>query len=57
MLAGRAVVVEVAEVNGSSGLMFWIDGRLDTVASVDLVDGVATRLWVVRNPAKLAALG
>ena len=29
---------------------------LDTVASFDLEEGLATRLWVTRNPAKLAGL-
>ena len=56
VLAGQDVAVDVADVNGRPGLVVRISGRLDTVASFDLEEGLATRLWVTRNPAKLAGL-
>lgn len=56
VLAGQDAEMEVADVNGRPGLVVRIGGVLDTVASVDLEGGVATRLWVTRNPAKLVGL-
>ena len=42
-------------VNGLPGLLLRIDGRVDSVVSLELTDGVVTRVFSVRNPAKVAA--
>ncbi|MET8703719.1 RNA polymerase sigma factor SigJ [Kitasatospora sp. NPDC004723] len=40
-------------VNGLPGLVAQRDGVTATVAALDVVDGRITRIWAVRNPAKL----
>ncbi|MGN6160162.1 MAG: RNA polymerase sigma-70 factor [Marmoricola sp.] len=40
-------------INGQRGLRFDIDGLLDTVVTVEVVDGKVARLLAVRNPEKL----
>lgn len=57
VMAGRQdAEVEVAQVNGSAALVFRFGGVLDTVATFDVEEGTATRLYVLRNPDKLARL-
>jgi RNA polymerase sigma-70 factor (ECF subfamily) len=43
-------------VNGAPAVLVFVDDRLDTVTSVDTDSGRITRIYLVRNPEKLAAL-
>jgi RNA polymerase sigma-70 factor (ECF subfamily) len=54
-IADRAPGLELLErsVNGVPGLVARRAGAVLTVASFDVADGRATRIWVVRNPEKL----
>jgi RNA polymerase sigma-70 factor (TIGR02957 family) len=47
---------DVVVVNGAPALRVLIDGKVDTVASLLVEDGLVTGLYAVRNPAKLARL-
>jgi RNA polymerase sigma-70 factor (ECF subfamily) len=40
-------------VNGRPGLVFTLDGRLDTVASAEVAGGRIVALHIIRNPDKL----
>jgi RNA polymerase sigma-70 factor (ECF subfamily) len=44
-------------LNGAPAMRFDLDGALDTVVSLVVEDGRVTRIYAVRNPAKLARLG
>ncbi len=44
------------EVNAMPGIVAVVDGRVDTVISLDVVDGRITAVRVVRNPEKLQAV-
>lgn len=48
--------VELVDVNGAAGLLFSSGGSPETVATFDVEEGVATRLYVLRNPHKLQRL-
>ena len=50
------VVVRTANVNGRPGILLSIDGRLDTVATFDIVGDQITALYFVRNPDKLVSV-
>ncbi|MFI8345827.1 RNA polymerase sigma factor SigJ [Streptomyces sp. NPDC085596] len=54
-IADRAPGLELLErsVNGLPGLVARRDGAVVTVAAFDIDDERVTRIWVVRNPAKL----
>lgn len=54
-IADRAPGLELLErsVNGAPGLVARRAGVVVTVASFEVVDGIVTRIWVVRNPEKL----
>ncbi|WP_406151061.1 RNA polymerase sigma factor SigJ [Streptomyces sp. NBC_01012] len=54
-IAERAATLELLErsVNGAPGLVARHAGTVMSVASFEIADGRVTRLWVVRNPAKL----
>ena len=43
-------------INGRPGLAFVIDGRVDTLLTILVEDGVVAGLYAVRNPAKLTRL-
>lgn len=43
-------------VNGQPAVRIDLDGELDTVATAEIVDGLVTRLYVIRNPEKLGRL-
>lgn len=45
--------LEETSVNGEPGLMAKQDGVVVTVFAFDIVDGRISRIWAVRNPAKL----
>lgn len=55
----RDVVVDlrVELVGGQPGLVAVIDGVVDSVITIDAVDGVVGSLYFVRNPEKLTGLG
>ncbi len=44
-------------VNGELTARIDLDGALDTIVSVEVADGLVTRILAVRNPRKLARLG
>ncbi len=46
----------VASVGGQPGLVVFMDGVLDSVITLDAVDGVVGSLYFVRNPDKLTSL-
>ncbi len=43
-------------LNGAPAMRIDLDASLDTVASLVVEDGRITRIYAVRNPAKLARL-
>ncbi len=48
--------IEWSTVNGAPAALVLVDGRLDSVASMDTEGDRVTRIYLVRNPDKLAAL-
>lgn len=54
--SGPGQRAEIADVNGSVGLLLYDGERLHTVIGFDVLDGLVVRVHAVRNPAKLAAL-
>jgi RNA polymerase sigma-70 factor (ECF subfamily) len=44
-------------LNGSPAIQFVVAGRRDGVGTMVVEDGVVTRLFLVRNPDKLGAVG
>jgi RNA polymerase sigma-70 factor (TIGR02957 family) len=48
--------IEWSTVNGAPAALVLVDGRLDLVATADTDAGRVTRIYLVRNPDKLAAL-
>jgi RNA polymerase sigma-70 factor (ECF subfamily) len=50
------MVVKTAWINGSPGARIEIGGELDTVVGISVDDGRITRIYAIRNPAKLARL-
>lgn len=48
--------LEVAQVNGGTGLRILAEGLIDAVATVHVVDGRVTELYLVRNPHTLARI-
>jgi RNA polymerase sigma-70 factor (ECF subfamily) len=51
------VELRVEWVGGRPGLVAVIDGVVDSVITIDAVDGVVASLYFVRNPEKLTRLG
>ncbi|MEQ6902493.1 RNA polymerase sigma-70 factor [Nocardioides sp. YIM 152588] len=51
-----SMVIEPAMVNGAPGARIDDSGRLDAVVSVDVVDGLVSRVYIMRNPEKLGGL-
>ena len=51
------VELRVELVGGQPGLVAVIDGVVDSVITIDVVDGVVGSLYFVRNPDKLTRLG
>lgn len=47
--------LEAAPVNGAPGFLVRLDGDIDSVVALDVVDGLVARIHTIRNPAKLAA--
>jgi RNA polymerase sigma-70 factor (ECF subfamily) len=50
------VSIDWAMLNGAPAALISVDGRFDSVASMDTEAGRITRIYYVRNPDKLAAL-
>lgn len=44
-------------VNGQPAIQVSIGGEVDTILTARLDDGIVTALYLVRNPAKLGAIG
>jgi RNA polymerase sigma-70 factor (ECF subfamily) len=51
------VELRVELVGGRPGIVALLDGEVDSVITLDTVDGVVTSLYFVRNPDKLTRLG
>jgi RNA polymerase sigma-70 factor (ECF subfamily) len=51
---GAAASLQPAQVNGYPALILRLDGVIDTVVAVRIVNGMITGLYGVRNPAKLS---
>ena len=49
-----AAALEWAEINGHPALILHADGEVDTVLAVNVVDGLITTFYAVRNPHKLS---
>ncbi len=47
---------EMVVLNGVPALQLWVNGEVDSVLSLSMEGGVATVLYVVRNPEKLRGL-
>ncbi|WP_224273395.1 RNA polymerase sigma-70 factor [Nocardioides lacusdianchii] len=52
-----ALELEPVWLNGSPAVRFVVDGQRDGVGTMVVEDGVVTRLFLVRNPDKLGAVG
>ena len=48
--------LQPVSVGGQSGLVVLVDGEIDAVITIDVVDGVVGSLYFVRNPEKLTGL-
>ncbi len=48
--------LQLVSVGGQSGLVVLVDGEVDAVITIDVVDGVVGSLYFVRNPEKLTGL-
>jgi RNA polymerase sigma-70 factor (TIGR02957 family) len=53
---GTELSAELAQVNGSPGLLLRLNGELDMVVAVRIDEGLVTGLYSVRNPAKLSGV-
>jgi hypothetical protein len=52
-----AVSLQPAQVNGNPALILRLNGEVDTVIAVRIVDDLITGLYAVRNPEKLSRVG
>ena len=50
---GATVTFEWAVANGSPAVLLNLDGQLDTIASVLVIDSRVAEIYMVRNPDKL----
>ncbi len=55
-LAPAGAVLSVASINGDPALRMDVDGVLDTAMSFVVENGRITRIFAIRNPAKLTRL-
>ncbi|MEV4813139.1 RNA polymerase sigma-70 factor [Micromonospora avicenniae] len=53
---GGTLTTEPTVVNGSSALLFRVDGEIDGVAALRIEDTLVTGIYYVRNPEKLSRL-
>lgn len=49
-------VQRILMINGQPGFVSYLDGRAETVLTVDVIDGRIRQIFVLRNPDKLAGL-
>jgi len=54
--SGHAITMDVAEVNGERSVRIFMDGELDSVASMRVDGGLVSEMYIVRNPAKLTRI-
>jgi RNA polymerase sigma-70 factor (ECF subfamily) len=54
--AGPDYRIEAAIYNSAPALITYVNDRPDTVVAVELVDGIVTNLYAVRNPEKLTGV-
>jgi RNA polymerase sigma-70 factor (ECF subfamily) len=54
--AGPGYRIEAAIYNSAPALITYVNDRPDTVVAVELVDGIVTNLYAVRNPEKLTGV-
>lgn len=48
--------MELVQVNGWPALLLRMDGEIDGVMSVRVLDGLITGIYTVRNPEKLSRI-
>lgn len=53
---GARIAYRAAWINGSPGLLRYVDGRLESAQVLETEDGLIREIYVVRNPDKLAAI-
>ncbi|MET0965413.1 MAG: RNA polymerase sigma-70 factor [Nakamurella sp.] len=53
-LAEDNLTAEFAVINGRPGALVYLAGRLDTVITIDIEDGIVSRVYMVRNPDKIS---
>jgi RNA polymerase sigma-70 factor, ECF subfamily len=46
-------VVQIAQVNGQPGLLSYVNGRAETIITVDVANGKINKVYILRNPDKL----
>lgn len=51
-----AADAHLLELNGGPALVFSVDGKVDTVLQVETEGGVIRRVYIIRNPDKLAGV-
>jgi len=54
--SGHAITMDVAEVNGERSVRIFMDGELDSVASMRVDGGLVSEMYIVRNPEKLTRI-
>jgi len=53
-LADANLTAEFAVINGRPGALVYLAGQLDTVITIDIEDGIVSRVYMVRNPDKIS---
>jgi RNA polymerase sigma-70 factor (ECF subfamily) len=53
----EGTAIDLQELNGQPGLVLSIDGAVYQAIVLAVADGLVERIWTIRNPDKLAALG
>jgi len=53
-LADDNLTAEYAVINGRPGALVYLAGHLDTVLTIDIEDGIVSRVYMVRNPDKIS---
>ncbi|MBP0599129.1 RNA polymerase sigma factor SigJ [Herbaspirillum sp. LeCh32-8] len=53
---GQRIAYRAAWINGSPGLLRYVDGKLESAQVLETENGLIAEIYVVRNPDKLAAI-
>ena len=53
---GERIAYRAAWINGSPGLLRYVDGKLESAQVLETDNGLISEIYVVRNPDKLAAI-